>query len=95
MRADEFWSSTVYETREFIRARGEEDERCYQLAIWHAWHVIAFDRSKRLPDLKNLLRSFGSKKKPRKPQTVEQMAEAARFLTIMFGGKDLTEAEKN
>ena len=50
---------------------------------WHAWHVVALDRTKRLPPLKSLL---GPAKPERKAQTWQEQARIARQLNAAFGG---------
>ena len=51
---------------------------------WLAWHVVALDRSKRLPPLKQLL---GPAKPERKPQTWQEQATIARALNAAYGGR--------
>lgn len=50
---------------------------------WLAWHIVALDRSKRLPPLKTLL---GHDKPERKAQTWQEQALIARQLNAAFGG---------
>jgi len=50
---------------------------------WLAWHIVALDRTKRLPPLKDLL---GPARKPKEPQTWQEQMRIARQLNAAFGG---------
>ena len=54
------------------------------MLLWQAWHVAAFNRAKRLPELDSLLRKFGKVK----PQSTKSMIAVAEQSLAMFGGKD-------
>ena len=55
--------------------------------MWGAWHVAAFTRSKRIPDLDRILRRLGGTAQPE--QTPEQALALVVALNEAFGGKDL------
>ena len=55
----------------------------HRARTWLAWHVVALDRTKRLPPLKSLL---GPAKPERKGQTWQEQARIARQLNAAFGG---------
>lgn len=61
------------------------------LLAWHAWHVVALPRSKKLPPLRKLLTKEPRKKQDQ--QTPEQMKEIAKLWTIALGGKVKTKAK--
>lgn len=50
---------------------------------WLAWHIVALDRSKRLPPLKSLL---GPSKQEKQPQTWQQQLTIVKQLNAAFGG---------
>lgn len=49
-----------------------------------AWHIVAIDRSKKLPKLETLMRNNGGK--PRRPQTEEEKLFAMKSIFLAFGG---------
>jgi len=67
--------------READEKRLEYEQRA---RAWLAWHVVALDRTKRLPPLKSLL---GPAKPERKAQTWQEQARIARQLNAAFGGR--------
>ena len=77
-----FWVLTMREIdREFsgavkIRAR-ETNER-----IWLAWHIVALDRTEKLPKLDSLMQSDVQKVR----QTPDQMLVAMKSIFLAFGG---------
>ena len=52
---DQFWRITPLEFTNVMRGRAWAQEQMQRLAISAAWHVEAFRRTKRLPDLERLL----------------------------------------
>jgi len=67
------------------RARADEHMR---LAMWAVWHGAAFQRARRLPNLKRLLARLGRRRRPlaRRPQDLLRMVEG---INAVFGGKPL------
>jgi len=61
--------------------------------MWQAWHTAAFERIKRLPRLGEMMKQMG--KVTRKPQTAKEILNVVKGITIAFGGRDITQAEKN
>lgn len=59
---------------------------------WLAWHIVALDRTKRLPPLKSLV---GPAKPERKAQTWQEQAAIARQLNAAFGGRVITQEQPN
>ena len=51
----EFWRLTPWLLNELLDAEGDAQRADYDRALFTAWHVEAFARTKRLPDLKKLL----------------------------------------
>jgi len=68
---------------------GERQAEDYRRELWGAWHMAAYMRMKRLPDLANTMRRFERRGRV-EPQTPDQMLDAVRLLNEAFGGRDLT-----
>ena len=58
-------------------------EREHDAQAWHTWHVVALDRTKKLPKLEKLLCSG---KRPSRPQTPEEHELALKAIFLAFGG---------
>ena len=77
-----FWGLTMREVdREFsgtvkIRAR-ETNER-----VWLAWHIVALDRTDKLPKLESLMQS----EVQRERKTPDQMLVDMKSIFLAFGG---------
>lgn len=61
------------------RREREADER-----IAHAWHIVALDRSRKLPPLDELLSS--RRRRAEQKQTPEEMLVAMKSIFLAFGG---------
>lgn len=68
--------------REF-RAVGKIRERETNERIWLAWHIVAFDRTDKLPALETLLIKQDA---PRRKQSPEEMLVAMKSIFLAFGG---------
>ena len=84
---DQFWTMTPREFGAFMRGRAASDRRTLAILMNAAWHGVGFSRTKRLPNLANLMRRVLGEK--RREQTPEQGVKVAEFLNRLFGGKDL------
>ena len=51
----EFWALTPAETIGVLKAAAWREEQAHKRAAWLAWHMAAFQRTKRLPALASLL----------------------------------------
>lgn len=78
-----FWEITMGEAEREMRGAAKRMEREANERVSLAWHIVALDRSKKLPRLETLLRS-GSK--PRRPQTEEEKLFAMKSIFLAFGG---------
>lgn len=58
MTVEDFWKATFREIFNFLKGAGIRRRRDRQLAIYTAWHVEAFQRSKTLKPLANILRQM-------------------------------------
>ena len=63
----------------FKRLQREADER-----MSLAWHIVALDRTKKLPKLETLL--IGGKSRHHKAQTPEEHLLAMKAIFLAFGG---------
>lgn len=68
--------------REF-RAIGKVRERETNERIWLAWHIVALDRTDKLPSLESLL---AKPEAPRRKQSPEEMLFAMKSIFLAFGG---------
>ena len=82
-----FWGLTPYQTRLAVEQRGADARAQYRLAMWTAWHAAAFERSKQLPKLEDILKRLDGA--PAKRMTGEEMLRAVEALNTAAGGKDL------
>ena len=89
LKPGEFWTLTPYETYTWVEARLEAEGDVYDKLFWHAWHVAALSRQKKLEssDIKKFLKRRDKKKAP--VSNIEQMVKQAKANTIMLGGKIL------
>ncbi len=51
----EFWGLTPYLLTVLLRAETSERIARQEQAAWHAWHVAAMSRAKKMPHLKELM----------------------------------------
>ncbi len=59
----------------------------YRRDLWAAWHVAAFTRQKRLPNLARIMRKLDDRAPEKK--SPEQLLMAIEMINVAFGGKDL------
>lgn len=63
---DEFWVATPWMVGVAVAAEGERIEEEYRTALNVAWHGAAFQRSKKMPDLRKVMRrDRGPVKRPK------------------------------
>lgn len=80
-----FWEVTVKEIdREMGGAMKARDREANE-RMWLAWHIVALDRTKKLPKLETLLIKPRAAGRPRR-QTPEQMVVAMKAIFLAFGG---------
>ena len=87
MKPVEFWGLTPYECRIYCEQRADTEVEGYRRALWAAWHVAAFSRQKRMPNLARVMRRL-DKRAPEK-NTPEQLLSMVQMINVAFGGKDL------
>ena len=51
--------------------------------LWQAWHIVALDRTNKLPALSEL---FSRKQPEKKKQTPDEMLFAMKGIFLAFGG---------
>lgn len=78
-----FWVLTMREVDREMRGASRRLERENNERMSLAWHIVALDRSKKLPKIETLMRNSG---KPRKPQTEEEKLFAMKSIFLAFGG---------
>lgn len=77
----------------FIEVSIENRTTEYKLALWTAWHIAAYQRVKRLPNLQRELKRLDPK--PREGRTPEELRTMVSELHSMFGGKEKRKGLKN
>ncbi len=80
---DRFWSLTLDDIgieRDGAQLRMDQ---WYQLALFAAWHVEAFQRMKRLPSLPELLEKVNGRREPPKAQTWQEQKARLKAITQM------------
>lgn len=85
MTLDQFYAYTPYETHLVGEAHAMKSRAAYQLAAWSAWHIEAFQRSKQLPKLNDVLQRMGGK--PTERKSGAEILEAVRLMNVAAGGK--------
>lgn len=78
-----FWGLTLAEAEREFRGLARIRERETNERIWLAWHIVALDRTDRLPKLESLL---VKKSEPKRKQTPEEMLLAMKSIFLAFGG---------
>lgn len=78
-----FWDITMREAEREMQAATRRAERDADERTWLAWHIVALDRTKKLPKLETLLRRNG---RPRRRQTEEEKLFAMKSIFLAFGG---------
>jgi len=78
-----FWRQTQRETVAHLRADANEQRRAYELALFAAWHVEAFARCERLPELAPLMAQIRGENADE--QDAEDQMNAARAIAASFG----------
>lgn len=79
-----FWAITPKEVNRELHGALRRREREADERMSLAWHVVALDRTKKLPKLETLL-SGGGKRQPAQ-QTPEQHLIAMKSIFLAFGG---------
>lgn len=70
----------------FAEGYGKAELRMYQLVTWGAWHVEAFHRTKRLPELRGILSKFRDREKePLTPKELLKRVEVIALATKIKG----------
>lgn len=80
-----FWALTPYETRLAVEGLNARAAAEYRRSAWLAWHIEAFQRSKRLPPLADVLGRMTGEKPKR--MTGPEMLQAVEMLNAALGGK--------
>lgn len=89
MKPAEFWKLQPFETREFVKASIERDKTNFKIHLHQrivaAWHVAAWNRTKRMPKFSEVAAMLKGGRK--KKQTAKQMLDIAKMITLGLGGK--------
>lgn len=72
---DEFWRLTPYEFNLMAESFVAREERKTNDLLYHAWHIEAFARAKKLPKLETLL-------KKRKPKSQKKVLTKEELINI-------------
>jgi hypothetical protein len=78
-----FWRQTPRETLVHLRVLDARERRAYGVALYNAWHVEAFARCERLPELGPLLDRL--RDGVRDAQDADDQMNAARAIVAAFG----------
>jgi hypothetical protein len=85
---DAFWGMTPWELRTIIESEGERLEDEYRSALNVAWHGAGFQRSKKLPDLKKIMRR-------RDRQPVKRAVDEHALMAVMLAHNARVRREKS
>ena len=77
-----FWEITMREADREMRAAVKKRERDADERMWLAWHIVALDRTPKLPRLESLL----LKNTVRRQQSPEELLVAMKSIFLAFGG---------
>ena len=83
LEPERFWKLTVAEAEREMRAASSRQSRRADENIWLAWHIVALDRTNKLPTLESLLRS---KQDETRKQSADEMLVAMKSIYLAFGG---------
>lgn len=78
-----FWEITMLEADREMRGAAKIREREINERLWLAWHIVALDRTDRLPKLESLLIKPDA---PKQRQTGEEMFIAMKSIFLAHGG---------
>lgn len=78
-----FWQITLKEADRELRGAMKRRQRETDERLWLAWHIVALDRTERLPKLETLL---ARPEAPRRKQSPEEMLTAMKGIFLAFGG---------
>ncbi|MCV4233304.1 hypothetical protein OHJ21_19155 [Virgibacillus sp. LDC1] len=85
MSLTEYNDMTPHELNLFIKAYNDRMVRDHKERITMAYLTAAWGRTKKLPDLKKILKED----KPKKQQSAEDMLSIVKQLNAAFGGKEV------
>lgn len=77
-----FWGLTLREAEREFRGLAKIRERETNERLWLAWHIVALDRTEKLPKLETILISS----EPPRKQTGEEMLVVMKSIFLAFGG---------
>lgn len=78
-----FWNITIREADREMRGIQKRMEREADERMSLAWHIVALDRTKKLPKLETLLRASSRQKRQ---QTPDEHLVAMKSIFLAFGG---------
>lgn len=78
-----FWALTMREVDREMNAAVKRREREGDERMYLAWHIVALDRTKKLPKLESLL---SNGRRSSRPQTPEEHELALKAIFLAFGG---------
>jgi len=71
----EFWKLTPYQLRLICEERSAVLRHAHQMRSWHAWHVAALQRAKKMPTLRQMI---GGKAGMTEDELISQLSEYQR-----------------
>jgi len=80
-----FWQITLKEADRELSGAMKRRERESDERIWLAWHIVALDRTQKLPQLQDLL-ARPTTGTSRRQQTGPEMLAAMKGMFLAFGG---------
>lgn len=84
----EFWASTPYLTRLAVEAASERVKDGYRRALIAAYHVALWQRSKRMPPLRRVLKGLEPRRGPPRRMSPADMLKQIELWNAAFGGRD-------
>jgi hypothetical protein len=93
IKPQDFWPLSLRELDAALKGASERARANYELAIIEAWHMAAFSRVERMPDLKHVLSPLHHQKKSPKMSPEQQRAKIM-MLNDLFGGSVVVEERK-
>lgn len=88
VKPSEFWKLTPREFAAVLEGQRRRDLQTFQNLVAAAWYGEAFHRHDKLPKLDKVMAGLGTKLKPPKPQSPEDMLAVIRKWNRELGGTE-------
>jgi hypothetical protein len=88
IQPSEFWDLTPREFEEIEKCYMSKKEQELELALMHANINAIWQRSEKIPDIKEVIEDIKSKKSVDEEQNDERMMTVIKALNAKFGGKE-------